>query len=259
MKAALQKYRDASQAIYEVWRTGMEHAILPGFEMDHVPEPYLNYGFKNLDDSCVFLTTNPGRGMEHQLRLGVAKLSGGSVPWEYLPLSLEMASYYEKSAGLNSSARANVRRMIEIAKAIGRPGFLQVEMIPWHSGKLDNKDKVLSALSAHEPYRKYRSSLEDLLSSCPVVLSWSAGIPERRGGVGVRFKADAMQLDLASASLLEISSGTNGPSQGLFWQRKSGRLTALFVNQGSANLPANREMPGSGIKTYEAIAAAVRA
>jgi hypothetical protein len=253
-----QEYVNASQAIYEVWRTENDHEMIDGFEKDHVPEPYLNYGFRGLEESCVFLTTNPGQGMDHQLRAGIEELSGGALPREYLPLSVSLAEFYEGSPDLNGSARGNVRRMKEIARALGRPGVLQVELIPWHSASLPNKDRALSRLSEHELYADYYDALTRLIGVSPVVLSWSAGIPERRGGVGVEFKANAMKLDVASAELLKISSREGGVSQGLLWKREAGRLRGLFVTRGSANLPADRTLE-SGTTRYRSIAAAVSA
>lgn len=250
----LRQYQEASQAVYESWCNGTADEVLPHiFEAQYLPEPYLDFGFSQDENFCVFLTTNPGKGSDVQLREGVEKLCGGSVPIEYHPLARTMACHYDGGNSINNAARANIEAMKGIASAMGRTGLLQVEMVPWHSPNLPDKDGAVAELSESALFMNYRTALERLIRACPLVLSWSAGFPARRTGTGVDFKANAMGFDLASANILELSRTDRGISQALLWTRDSTTIRGLFVRQGSANLPANRLL-SSKIPTYDMIA-----
>ena len=174
-----------------------------------------------------------------------------------VPLARTMARFYERPGTLKGAPRANIKAMKRIGAAMGRTGILQVEMVPWHSPNLSDKERVIAKLSKHALFMSYRSALENLIRACPLVLSWSAGLPALRAGAGVEFKATAMGLDLASANILEIARTERGISQALLWSKDLSRTKGIFVTQGSANLPAD-DPHGSGVSRYDTIARTLR-
>jgi hypothetical protein len=252
VRSAFLRYQDASQAIYQDWSAGGGEPLPTCFDREYLPEPYLNYGFTDVEGSCVFLSTNPGEGMAHQLPSSVAELSGGTLPSEYEPLSITLARFYEDPGKFRGYARHNVRKMKKFARVCFDAGVLQVEAIPWHSHALPSKKKVMDELLRDcRIYREYHETLKEFLSVCPAVFAWSAGNPNKRGGSGMDLKADLMEFDLGSAEALTLADGSYEVSQALFWTRESGRLRGIFVNQGSATLPAD--------KKFDAIAKVLRA
>jgi hypothetical protein len=169
-----------------------------------------------------------------------------------------LANFYEYSGTLKGAPLANIRAMRGISESMGLRGVLQVEMVPWHSPNLSDKAGVIAELSRSRLYRTYLLALENLISACPLVLSWSAGVPDRRSGVGVEFKANAMRLDLVSSNILEISRTEGGISQAVLWSKNDLRTMGIFVKHGSANLPANKILC-TGVKTYDMIAQVLKA
>jgi hypothetical protein len=256
---AFGKYKDASQAIYEAWLSGNSNEVLSPFQMDYLPEPYLDYGFADGKDACVFLATNPGEAMPHQLRSGVAaEFGGGTLPTEYRFLSVALAEFYGDPARFQKRSRYNVRRMKELAKTLCGGGTLQVELFPWHSTNLPKKAQVMKKLRSSSPlYGAYHLALKEFLATVPAVFSWNAGTPSARPGDGIALKADAMGLDFGSARSLPLRWGRTGVSQELRWQRTSGGVRGIFVNQGSATVPADTRME-NGTGKFEAIRAAIR-
>ena len=235
-------YSGVCDTIYLQWKSGSsDDPRLSAFDTQYLPEPYLDFGHG--DEVCIFLTTNPGGGMDAQLPDGVSRLAGGHIPQSYNPLAKLLGEFYENSGALKGAPLANIKAMRSIAMAMGFSRVLHVEMIPWHSPKLPSKRKVLSELGQHELYAEYAVALRHLLDSASVVLSWSGGDPEKRGGDGVEFKGGALGLDLRTANLLEITR-TSRPSQALLWSRQDEKLRGLFVNRAAANLPKRKGTDG---------------
>jgi hypothetical protein len=240
----LSSYLAICEQIYHDWIRGDVDPGLEGFDVGHLPEPYLEFGQEG--DPCIFLTTNPGAGMDVQLPAGLSQLIGGPLPEHYQTAARHMAQFYEHSGQLKGAPLANIRAMRGIAAALGYQRVLQVEMVPWHSPKFPDKRKTLERLRSVARYREYAEALGALLARSPVVLSWSGGDPERRSGDGMDFKAAPMGLDLARAHMFEISR-TDRASQALLWSHDSRGLRGLFVNRAAANLPKQERKDKSDV------------
>jgi hypothetical protein len=251
----LTAYQAACQAIYESWlREDQDPVLAEHFDTEYLPEPYLDFG--DVDgDICLFLTTNPGGGMNTQLHDGISQLASGTLPQKYAPLSKIMADFYETSGELKGAPLANIRAMRGIADALGFSRVLQVEMIPWHSATLPKKSKVLQDLKDHPNFQAYAATLRALIDSATVVLSWSGGTPDKRGGDGVEFKSAALRLNLDAANMFEITRTTK-PSQALFWSKQNEKIRGLFVNRAAANLP--KRLDSNGDDRYAQIADIMR-
>lgn len=166
-----------------------------------------------------------------------------------------MGQFYLKH--LKGPARSNIEKMMQLASALGYTGVIQVEMIPWHSPYLPNKQKVMKLLERAEAYDRYLTALRGFIEQQPVVLSWAAGSkPSSRTGEGVAFKAEMLGIDLATCRLVELGRKKE-ISQCLLLDRQSENVRGLFVTQGSASLPAN-VASSDGHPKYDVIVRAIR-
>lgn len=204
---------------------------------EHAPEPYLMFGRST--SPLVFLSTNPGVGFDFQLHPDRAASSLFAGVTTYDKAALKLGDFYSApGAPINATSRSNIASMLRIAGLGGRTGVLQAEALPWHSASLPNKGSFLSELARRESsYKAYREALSTYLNDEPIVFAWAAGSPSSKGGSGVELKAALIGLALQRAELLPLER-TSVVSQGLLWTRQAGRFRGLFVNQGSATLPA---------------------
>lgn len=255
---ALNRYRSSSEDVYQAWVSGatIDNPIMRNiFDLEYMPEPYLDFG--DGEDFCVFLTTNPGGGMPVQLRDGISLLCPQGLPASYQEMSRLLANYYSGSGELKGAALGNIRAMRGLAEAFGYKRVLQVEGFPWHSADLPGKVRLRDQLTRLPEYSSYYQALCELIAKCPLVLSWSAGRPEVRGGDGQLFKAEIMGMDLQQASMISISlSKKHQVSQALAWQADADIIRGLFVRTGSAGLPKN--VVGARGDLYGAIVTHVR-
>lgn len=233
-------YLHVSQTIFEDWlhQRGPRSAVARElFSLEHAPEPFLSFG----DDTApaIFVTTNPGRGFDYQRHPSVQPGGLFEGVERYADAAARLSRFYEQpKADISVAARSNISAMKRIARSFGASGVRQIEMIPWHSVSLPNKSGATARLLAAEPsYVAYRRALDRLLRSYPLVLSWSAGIPGKRGGSGMEMKAEQIGLNLKTAEMLILERRTD-VSQALLWHTHEGRLRGLFVTQGAASLPS---------------------
>lgn len=109
-------------------------------ELDHCPEPYLVFNQNNdIKESLVFLTTNPGGGMQEQTKQCIESSVGVSLEEDYLTVSSKLSTYYKNN--LPSNALNRIKKMNQLANLLGYKGFIQVELFPFHSKNLGFKYK----------------------------------------------------------------------------------------------------------------------
>lgn len=245
-------FLEVGQRIYADWleqRSSLRTAWARGlFTEEHAPESYLTFGTG--EPAAIFVSTNPGQGYDYQLHPSVNPRSLFAGVGRYSDVAARLGRFYEApQAAIAHAARSNIAAMKRIAAAFGRPQVTQIEMMPWHSPSLPNKQAVMARLRADEPmYAAYRATLDELLQTAPLVLSWCAGVPGRRGGAGMDMKADQIGLDLARANMLPLEARTE-VSQALLWSHENGRFRGLFVTQGAASLPSAGENRAGVIKS----------
>lgn len=235
---ARSNYIAACEDLYQAWREGgaaRDPFLATHFTLEHCPEPYLSFGPQ--DRPLVFLSTNPGGGLPQQLRPEQSAQSLLRGCDSYGGAAARLGQFYRAPETRLGSAKRNIAAMCSIAQALGYSGVQQVEAIPWHSPSLPNKREVVQSLRARAPsHVRYDRALRAYLRELPMVLSWSAGTPARRGGDGVAFKADLLGLDLEHCQTLWLSEGRQ--SQALLWRRSEGSVRGIFVTQGNAILPS---------------------
>lgn len=240
MSPAERAYMLVAQQIYDDWRfqRGPRSALARElFTLDHSPESFLTFG--DVTAPAIFVTTNPGRGFEYQLHPSIRP--GGLFDGvdDYPAAAAKLGEFYGRPrADIAIAARANIAAMKRIARQFGATGVRQIEMIPWHSVSLPDKRGTIARLLAEEPsYKHYRTALDELLKTHPLVLSWSAGTPLRRSGAGMEMKAEQIGLDLGRAHILPLERRRD-VSQALLWQLDGATFRGLFVTQGAASLPS---------------------
>lgn len=239
--SAEEAYLEVAQSIYDDWRYGRgpdSSLARELFTLEHAPESFLTFG--SVAKPAIFVTTNPGRGFEYQLHPSVRPGGLFDGVEDYPSAAARIGEFYEHPrAPIAIAARSNIAAMKRIAALFGATGVRQIEMIPWHSVSLPDKRGTIARLLAEEAsYVRYRTALDTLLETYPLVLSWSAGTPLRRRGAGMEMKAEQIGLDLARAEAL-ILERRRDVSQALLWQSDGGSFRGLFVTQGAASLPSS--------------------
>ena len=161
-RRAMKDYAELCETMYQDWVKDRSE-VPEGFRLqkEFAPEPYLNFGGETLDGGSepklVFLTTNPGGGMRFQRKDEPETLATDEP---YASVQAKLAAAYAKAhvpglaRTISVPATTRIKRMHEIAEELRRKGlvestgFVQCEMIPFHSETLPNKQKLAKLLAA---------------------------------------------------------------------------------------------------------------
>lgn len=194
------------------------------FELDACPEPYLD--FDAGDHPLVIVTTNPGAPMTHQMRAAI--LDGRSPvdpAMSYDQVARALADFYR--ANLRGAAGRRISAQLEVARAAGFDGVLQVECCPWHSADLPRKSRFLELLPSDPELVMYESKLRDFLAARPA-LAVSA-VSSR-----ATLHPDALELSPWLAWQAEILGLIPERSTFVPLVRKENRVTGVAVVSGAS-------------------------
>ena len=137
------------------------------FQLDHISEPFVF--FDDQESPLVFLTTNPGAGMEHQ---EIARLQSGESPVSgaksYRELAGKMSKFYEER--LTGAAARRVHGVRRLARAAGYSGVFQIESVPFHSRVLPGKARLPAAFGSDRLLCRYMESVSRALIGKPVLI-----------------------------------------------------------------------------------------
>jgi len=240
-----QAYEETCESILAEWLG--DHLpvsnLWHGFSANHCPEPYLD--FAAADHSAMWVTHNPGRGEDFQLR--------GSVDEQWSPIRSDI-SYSENAKRLASgyagygalkisaAARARVAGMKHLAAQLGFAGLRQIELFPLHSENRPPDDFLFGNPDLAEPLRSYGTKARELIAASPMVIGLCGSAPDA-SGKAVGSWSKALALNLERAECVTLSRGTGPPTVGMFVNRSGPRVSVLFCRQGSNGLPAKDLMP----------------
>lgn len=225
------------------------------FDMEALYEPYL---LINLDEDCdinieeilrdplYVLTTNPGGTMsELQLEEGFKHFLSEKGR------SLENITYQEVAALLGReyqtrkdipNATRRIKKMIYLAKKLGKTGIIQIECIPFHSKKLDAKIKKRFALKyiKHNIYTEYLSLVKDILKDSATVGTQSFG-DNNTDSEWLCLIKELMDLKNNEKISLKVLNGKTTIYK-MVNKEQNKPFKALTLVQGNNNFPSNENL-----------------
>lgn len=183
-------YQQVCEDIFHAWVQGKQE--LPDMNVfekdaDCVPEPFLLFGGATLESeepNLVFLTTNPGSGMPGQRKGSPLGLGSKAT---YHEAQAELTEYYKREMNQPSkwdsgkrhfsvAAGSRIKKMREISDCLRAQGhlksvgFVQCEIVPFHSGMLKDKDELISLLETEGTLiNRYVEALRSYLQHSHVI------------------------------------------------------------------------------------------
>lgn len=251
-RRAMNAYNDYCEGLYRAWSDGK---LLEGewgdptlreklekrkVAFDYAPEPYLAFDGADPTDvdtpQLVFLTTNPGGGMPFQNH----ETAGGRP--SYTELQKEFVEGpYRKETSVIGSAQIRIERMREIAAGLqertGAKGFLQCEVVPFHSGTLPNKRglaKWLREEGEGSALRSYLAVLAGFLQGKNVIAIDASNSPASPDWEHwLRFKAGLFDFDPRGVDPVCLGvSKRQRASTCVFNAEEGSAIRAYYLTQG---------------------------
>ena len=252
-RRAMNTYNEYCERLYQEWSDGKllegdwsepalrDHLQERRVDFDHAPEPYLAFDGADLTDvetpQIVFLTTNPGNGNKFQTH----EAAGGRPSYAELQKELVEGPYRKETSEIGS-AQIRIERMREIAVGLrertGVRGFIQCEVVPFHSGTLPNKRGLAKWLreEGHESaLGSYLSALKGFLRGKNIVAidaSYSPASPNWEHWL--RFKANLFDFEPQEADKVCLGMSKNKrESTCVFNAIEGSTIRAYYLTQGS--------------------------
>ncbi|MDA1093572.1 MAG: hypothetical protein O3A25_09940 [Acidobacteria bacterium] len=209
------------------------------FDLDAAPEPYIS--FDAGPQPLVALTTNPGTTMPHQRR-GAVQAAGGPLrpDMTYATAAQELGAFYERE--LDGPANRRTIALKRLSSMVGLDGVLQVEVCPFHSPSLPNKNALLKAAGTDELIRSYVTHVRSVVRAQPVVVvsavATRASLAHDTSlSPWVTWIAGLAGLDPSGASFVPLVVKGAKTTCGAFVGLSGGAPKALVLMMGSNQLP----------------------
>jgi hypothetical protein len=235
------EYAAFCEQVFSDWVAGNLHIAAPiqnTFLMEYCPEPYLV--FREGQRTLTFLTKNPGGGMDHQTRPNVLAGNPGVIDpkLSYFKNAQRLAHWYvENLPNLAPQAGRRIGQMMHLAGYCKYDGVVQFESFPFHSEMLNLAPLLLRILRSDTLHLQYFALTANALQSQDVIAISGSG-PNPKTNLYIRFVAELMDLDLASASQEVIVENNKCPTGWLLYSRRDGYFRGIYAVRGNNNLPA---------------------
>jgi len=243
-------YIDLCESLWRDWlgeSLDVSSSIESTFDLQAAPEPYVlfNAGMQPV----VFLLTNPGQTMSHQLQENVKKDDVGPLTRNinYATAAQNLGVHYQTELiKPGNQAGHRIVRMLELSRLVGAHGVINVETCPFHSHSLPNKMKLLKESTQVGFMKTYVQSLQTYLTEKPVVIVSAVSSKESLHGETkvsewLAWQAQIAGLNFAAASFTPLVKKGDKTTCGAFVSTGVGvRATkALVLMMGSNNLPGD--------------------
>lgn len=245
LQSARQAYEETCESLFASWIADSPSAASPwhGFSLKHCPEPYLDFAVA--DRSVLWITHNPGRGEEFQLRGSVdSDRSPIRSDLSYAENAKRLANWYAGRGALkiSAAARARIASMQNFGARLGFAGLRQIELFPLHSESRPPDEFLFGNPDIQEPLKSYGRKARELIAASPLVIGLCGSAPHRSANA-VQSWAKALAMDPEKAELVFLSDRTDAPTVGMLVSRSGPRVSVLFCRQGSNGLPGKDRMP----------------
>lgn len=214
------------------------------FQAGHMPEPYLRW--KDGKDPLYVLTTNPGGGMEHQLRENILAGNSNIKPTaSYAESAVDLARFYDKELD-GSNAGRRIKSMLLLALACGKDDVFQVESSPYHSANLPQKEKLINLALHDENLSPYIEKLRNFLHDKDVVAvsAWGGQVNSETNipqlSPWLLWQAELMGLRPQDAIPYSIVNNGKRDTGILLVDSSNGSLKSMYLVVGSNNFPSRK-------------------
>ena len=267
-RRAMSDYLGFCDDLYRRWYD--DHGVVPDgfrFQKEYAPEPYLTFGDEPfpIDGSpaLIFLTTNPGRGASLQKKDEPKTLATND---SYASVQKALADRYQIKGCVSVPAATRIKRMHEIAKELRQrklvtnTGFVQCEVVPFHSETLPGKPKLarlLQATTAGNDLHDYLERLSILLKRSHVVALDATGRLDDQDALWkdwIGMKARLFDFEHAKAGVppYEKKSENENPSIRFYGYRENGLVRAYNLTDAGNNFGKEVQKMVAAIKDHPA-------
>lgn len=228
----------------KLWCGWKQHTLsMPlHFDREAAPEPYLYFGADT--NRLVALTTNPGASMCHQRHAAVrARMGPLKDEDRYTEAALKLGCFYERILD-GRPAGQRIAKLRKLSSLLGYDGVMQVELIPFHSAALAQKNTLLGKIKEKDSLLgRYAELLGEFLEDRPIVsiqaVSTRASLNQKTElSPWLRWVAEIVGVELNTAgfvSLVEIGPKTTAAA----WVSKREPRKAFVLMMGNNDLPAD--------------------
>lgn len=243
------EYFQFCETLFENWRREkiqLRAYLEDKFDLDAIPEPYLYHRKAAVQDTLYFLTTNPGQTLPIQVRGHEFHAACNS----YQELDQKLVSYYHKSLGgttngANVSTRIN--KMLALTEMLGLAGNCQVELIPFHSKELPNKQKVFAVAETDTFISNYLGCIQGLLRDknvvCVIAGDSNAGLNRKSlDGPVVAYYASSMGFQKEQFKMLPLVRKGDKTTSAAYINRQERCYKVFIMSCGHNNLPAQESL-----------------
>jgi hypothetical protein len=230
----------------KLWHAWLEHQLqIPEpFDCEAAPEPYLLFG--TAGKALVALTTNPGATMWHQSRDAV-KCGTGPLREsdKYGECARRLGDFYEKY--LTGPPRARIARLRHLSACAVFGRVMQVELIPFHSRSLPEKDLFIAGENLKDPILSaYVQHLRKFLRGRPAVgvQAVSVKVPltaKTELSPWLEGVARVLGLHVGSAKFVSLVKKGSKTTVAALVSRRTPRKV-LVLTMGTASLPAGKAL-----------------
>lgn len=247
-ECAMTTYDGFCETLWRNWVKGplddIPEFISTRFELDHAPEPYVQYGTAN-DALCVLLT-NPGQGMSHQkhsvVMAGTKILNSRD---SYATAATKLGRFYHEELP-KKAARSRIEKMMRLAKAIGKDGVRQLECIPFHSKSLPSKHNIIDYFDACRLLGDYLRELEAFLRDKTVLAVTAAPARQSLSRATVTssrwlsWLAELLGISVVTSEFIPTVRKDGKVTAALILDHAAGNTKAIHLMMGSNNLPSGK-------------------
>lgn len=241
-------YVDLCDELYADWLGGTLNlsarvcAAFPnrvGSTTDYCPEPYLVFGDQS--DPLVILATNPGNGEPFQRRDAVDAPDSPLKRLRFADVAPRLGDFYATTSRISMTARNRVHSMRDVARRLGKTGVLQVQLLPFHSDRLDKS--WLEALFKEPLLRDYLDALKAHLDRFDTVCAMAnVFLPAAKDKPLVRAFGSALGVDPAGWETVPFKHKDDRPTIGVLVARRSGRIRTVWCSS------AYNQPPGTDLR-----------
>lgn len=231
-------YYDFCETMYKDYVSGdfdEDPALNELFQLGYIPEPY--FTIKEGDNPLYLLLTNPGSGMDFQLR--------EKAPDDYRSFAKIAREVYLSDSFKKGNAYRRIQKSIQFAEELGFNGVVNLETIPFHSNDL-NKYMALVSIYQSEILIRYKAKLKSFLKDKPVLIVSACGTKKSitkdtlKSNQWLKSLLELAGVDADKCSMKKLTKKGNKVTSALF-QHNNKRIALMM---GSNNLPKVEYLKG---------------
>jgi len=210
------------------------------FESRYCAEPYLRFTKENDENSDLiyFLTTNPGAGFDKQERKTILENESMiKIEEDYYSNAKNLADYYVKELIMGSQSR--IKHMKYLAKKCGYNNFIQVESIPYHSGSLPGKQKLVKLIrNGNNSISEYIEVTKGFLKDKNVIAIQAGNSRNiKKMNDWSKLQCEIIGLDIDKSECISTIKNNTKDTGCLYIEKQNNFIKALSLRAGGNDLP----------------------